>query len=77
MLMMNGDRTTRAWCDQYQLVYLIATESQMGFTPAANASSTLSKRKGSKKRRSHRRFLFFIREVIGVETRSCKKEKRK
>ena len=76
--MMNGDKTTRVWCDQYQLVYLIATESQMGFMPAVNASSTHSKRKGSKKRRrSHRSFLFFIREVIRVETRSCKKEKRK
>lgn len=28
MLMMNGDKTTRVWCDQYQLVYLIATESK-------------------------------------------------
>ena len=60
--MMSGDKTTREWCDQYQLVYLIATESQMGFTPVANASLTLSKRKGSKKRRrSHRSFFFFFK----------------
>ena len=58
--MMNGDKTTRVWCDRYQLVYLIATESQMGFMPTANASSTLSKRKGSK-RRSHWSFLFFYK----------------
>ena len=69
MLIKNSDKTTRVWCDQYQHVYLISTESQMGSTPVANASSTLSKRKGSKKRmRSHRSFLFFIRKVIRVET---------
>ena len=44
----------------------------MGFTPAANASSTLSKRKGSKRRRrSHWSFLFFIREVIAIQVEPC------